>query len=116
MAKVHLMDQPFYLQDVKMETPIDFSMANSLIYYCRDQREINRVWQSFIEFQGEEYPSGWLIDKFGVSWQITPENFDDLFDEDDPVTAKKVTEAMYSMKKLDYDKLLEIANKTEKIR
>lgn len=119
MAKIHLVDQAFYLVDTRSVVPGDFSMANSFIYYCDGQREINRIWKRFIEFQGTEYPCGWLTDKFGLAWQIIPEKFDELFELDDAELVKKVTHAMYAMKRLDYDELLKIAqitDDTEKIR
>lgn len=48
-----------------------FNESISLLVECEDQEEIDRLWGTLTK-DGEEGPCGWLNDKFGVSWQITP--------------------------------------------
>ena len=48
---------------------------------------------------------GWLKDKYGLSWQVTPAGLDDVFSDANPEQAKRVMEAMLEMRKLDVDAL-----------
>ena len=48
---------------------------------------------------------GWLKDKYGISWQVTPAGLDDVFSDANPEQAKRVMEAMLKMRKLDVDAL-----------
>jgi predicted 3-demethylubiquinone-9 3-methyltransferase (glyoxalase superfamily) len=44
---------------------------------------------------------GWLTDKFGVTWQITPETMDAMLSDPDKAKADRVMQAMMGMVKLD---------------
>lgn len=77
-----------------------FSEAVSFQIDCADQAEIDYVWERLTE-GGEEVQCGWLKDRFGVSWQVVPAYMKDFFSDDDPERAKRVSEAMFAMKKLD---------------
>jgi predicted 3-demethylubiquinone-9 3-methyltransferase (glyoxalase superfamily) len=68
--------------------------AFSLVVRCKDQAEIDHYWNILLE-GGAEMACGWLRDKFGVCWQIVPENLQSLLK---PAAAMR---AMMSMKKLD---------------
>jgi predicted 3-demethylubiquinone-9 3-methyltransferase (glyoxalase superfamily) len=76
-----------------------FSEAVSLQILCEDQTEIDHYWERLTDC-GEEGPCGWLKDRYGLSWQVTPQGMDELF-AGDPDRAKRVMEAMFGMKKLD---------------
>lgn len=80
-----------------------FTPAVSLMVSCKDQEEIDDLWNALTE-GGEESQCGWLIDKFGMSWQIIPEDLEEL------LTKGKAFEAMMTMKKLDIAVLREKAN------
>ena len=80
------------------------SEAMSLILYRDTQQEIDEVWAALTE-GGQEQPCGWLKDRFGVSWQVVPSELPALMEADDPAAAKRVTEALFSMKKIDIDAL-----------
>lgn len=75
-----------------------FTPAVSLMVLCRDQEEIDNYWNA-LSANPEFEQCGWLQDKFGVNWQITPENMDELIKK--PGAYKK----MMSMKKLDIAEL-----------
>ncbi|MET8010189.1 VOC family protein [Streptomyces sp. NPDC005271] len=81
-----------------------FNEAMSLQIHCDDQDEVDYYWSRLSE-GGEEGPCGWLKDKFGVSWQVVPTVLIDMTAGSDPERAKRATEAMFSMKKLDIDAL-----------
>ncbi len=79
-----------------------FTPAVSFQVHCRDQREIDRCWEALSE-DGDPSAQqcGWLSDKFGLSWQIVPDDIDAFYADDDPARAQRVMKAMLSMKKLD---------------
>src|SRR5688572_24574727 len=57
-----------------------FTEAISLMVKCKDQAEIDRLWSALTADGGEEGPCGWLKDKYGLSWQIVPENIGELLE------------------------------------
>jgi predicted 3-demethylubiquinone-9 3-methyltransferase (glyoxalase superfamily) len=73
-----------------------FSEAISILVTCKDQAEIDKFWDALTE-GGEEISCGWLKDKFGVTWQIVPENLDAMMSDPDPVKADRVAAAMLAM-------------------
>jgi predicted 3-demethylubiquinone-9 3-methyltransferase (glyoxalase superfamily) len=77
-----------------------FDEAISFQVDCADQEEIDYFWERLSE-GGEEGPCGWLKDRFGVSWQVVPEGMGDFFDSADPGAARRATEAMFGMRKID---------------
>jgi predicted 3-demethylubiquinone-9 3-methyltransferase (glyoxalase superfamily) len=77
-----------------------FSEAVSLFVKCQTQQEIDELWHKLSE-GGEERPCGWLKDKYGVFWQISPANMLDLLRDPDPEKANRVMQAMLQMKKID---------------
>lgn len=50
-----------------------FNDAMSFAINCKDQNEIDKYWEYFIH-KGKEVQCGWCIDKFGLRWQVLPEN------------------------------------------
>ncbi len=76
----------------------DFSMAFSLMAFCKDQKEIDRYWDK-IAGEGAPAPCGWATDKFGLAWQIVPERL--LEFRKDPKVFARVMGAVVSMQKLD---------------
>jgi len=84
-----------------------FTEAISFYVKCKSQDEVDYFWEKLTE-GGEEQPCGWLKDKFGVSWQIVPMVLVDMLNDPDPEKSKRVTEAMFKMKKIDI-KVLEEA-------
>jgi predicted 3-demethylubiquinone-9 3-methyltransferase (glyoxalase superfamily) len=81
-----------------------FSQAISFLVNCETQEEIDRLWERLSE-GGEIQQCGWLRDKYGVPWQITPVILDGLLRDPDKVKAGRVMESMLQMKKLDVAEL-----------
>jgi predicted 3-demethylubiquinone-9 3-methyltransferase (glyoxalase superfamily) len=77
-----------------------FNEAISFQVYCEGQDEIDYYWSKLSE-GGEEGPCGWLKDKYGVSWQVIPKGLIDMLGDPDPEKARRTTEAMFGMTKLD---------------
>jgi len=78
-----------------------FTEAVSFMVNCKDQEEVDDLWAKLTADGGQPGPCGWLKDKFGVSWQIVPEALPRLIGDPDPARAKRATEAMLKMGKLD---------------
>ena len=83
--------------------------AMSLSVACEDQDEVDRVWNAFLREGAEPMMCGWLKDRFGVRWQIVPAEFENMLRAADPATATRLTEAMYTMTRLDLAALQEAA-------
>ena len=81
-----------------------FNEAVSLLVNCEDQAEVDRLWAKLSE-GGEEGPCGWLKDKFGLSWQITPKVLDEMLADEDPAKANSVMKCMLQMSKIDIKEL-----------
>ena len=77
-----------------------FTEAISLQADCKDQDEVDRLWETLSE-GGEEGPCGWLKDRYGVSWQIVPSSMYELIADPDPERAQRAVAAMLQMGKLD---------------
>jgi predicted 3-demethylubiquinone-9 3-methyltransferase (glyoxalase superfamily) len=82
-----------------------FDEAISLQINCQDQDEVDYYWDALTADGGEESMCGWLKDKYGLSWQVTPAGLDHVFSDANPEQAKRVMEAMLEMRKLDVDAL-----------
>lgn len=83
-----------------------FNEAISFMVYCDTQEEIDYYWNNLATGGDEKAQQcGWLKDKFGVSWQITPNILDDMLLDADKEKVKRVTRAMLQMKKLDIAEL-----------
>jgi len=76
-----------------------FDEAISFQIPCADQDEVDHYWDTLTE-GGEESQCGWLKDKFGVSWQVVPTRFTELFNSADPEVAGRVGQALFKMKKI----------------
>ena len=78
-----------------------FNDSISLSVSCRDQAEVDRLWDALTADGGRPVMCGWLKDRFGVSWQIVPEEFIAMMRDPDPARARRVMAAMMGMVKLD---------------
>ena len=78
-----------------------FTEAISLFVGCDTQAEIDRYWTKLTENGGKEIQCGWLVDKFGVSWQIVPKTLATQLGDSDAAKSSRTMQAMMQMKKLD---------------
>lgn len=82
-----------------------FSEGISLDVTCKTQDEIDRYWSKLTADGGEEGPCGWLKDRFGVSWQIVPEQLGQMLTDAKSGNSEACLNAMLKMKKLDIAEL-----------
>ena len=83
--------------------------AISFQIHCRGQDEVDHFWYGLSE-GGIEQPCGWLKDRFGVSWQVLPAEFQAMVSDADPERARRVMTAMFQMRKFDIAALERAAN------
>ena len=77
-----------------------FNHAISLVVNCETQPELDKYWNALLE-GGSPEACGWLKDRYGVSWQITPTVMGEMMGDKDIAKAKRATDAMLKMVKLD---------------
>jgi predicted 3-demethylubiquinone-9 3-methyltransferase (glyoxalase superfamily) len=78
----------------------EFNDAISMVVLCENQAELDRYWNALLE-GGKPQACGWLIDRYGLRWQIVPAAFDEMMRDTDRARSKRVTDAMLKMVKLD---------------
>ena len=86
-----------------------FNEAVSLAVMCDTQDEVDHYWERLTE-GGAEIQCGWLKDMYGLAWQVTPKALEELLADPDPERARRATEAMFTMKKLDIAALRKAAD------
>jgi predicted 3-demethylubiquinone-9 3-methyltransferase (glyoxalase superfamily) len=79
----------------------EFNDAVSIVVLCDDQAELDRYWNALLEDGGKAQACGWLIDRFGLRWQIVPAALDVMMRDKDAARSKRVTDALLKMVKLD---------------
>ena len=79
----------------------EFNDAISLSVLCDDQAEVDRYWDALLAGGGKPQACGWLIDRFGVRWQIIPAMLEAAMRDPDRTRSKRVSDAMLQMIKLD---------------
>ena len=82
-----------------------FNESVSFVINCETQEEVDYFWEKLTADGGEESQCGWLKDKFGVSWQVTPTVLIDMLHDKDPEKAERVMNAMLQMQKIEILKL-----------
>ncbi len=88
------------------EPNFKFTEAISFQVYCKDQHEIDSLWNQLIAGgDPKAQQCGWLKDKYGVSWQIVPEQMNSFFTDHTSPQYQRVMNAMMKMKKLDIAEL-----------
>lgn len=82
-----------------------FNEAVSFMIRCRDQAEVDRLWDALAAGGGQPVQCGWLKDRYGLFWQICPEEMLTMLASDDRAAARRAFEAMMGMVKLDLAEL-----------
>ena len=77
-----------------------FTEAFSFSVRADSQAEIDRLWEGLTANGGEPGPCGWLKDRFGLSWQVSPKKMADIITGPDPEKADRAMRAMLTMKKI----------------
>lgn len=103
-ADFHVSDTWFAAMDSARPHDFCFNEAISLIVSCRTQEEIDYYWQQLSADPRAER-CGWLKDKFGLSWQVTPAIMSEMMAKGSPAQKARVTKAFLPMKKFDIAKL-----------
>jgi predicted 3-demethylubiquinone-9 3-methyltransferase (glyoxalase superfamily) len=86
--------------------PIDrFNHAVSFMIECSGQAEIDLLWDAILKNGGKEEQCGWIRDRWGLCWQITPAGIGELTGGENREGARRAAEAMMKMVKLDAAKL-----------
>lgn len=85
-----------------------FTPAISLMVNCQTQEELDDIWNKLSADPASEQ-CGWLKDKFGLSWQIVPEQVAEWIGSEDPTVSNRVMQEVVNMKKLDIKRLQEAA-------
>ena len=80
-----------------------------------DQEETDRYWNAIVGNGGQESECGWCKDRWGLSWQITPTRLFELMSDPDRDRARRATEAMLKMVKLDIAAIERAADATEEV-
>ena len=91
------------LQGLNGGPDFKFNEAISIVIECEDQAEVDRLWAALTKDGGEPGPCGWLKDRFGLSWQITPRELNEMLASTDKDGARRAMEAMLQMGKIDLE-------------
>jgi len=87
-----------------------FTEAVSMQLSARDQDEVDRYTERLTEGGGEVGPCGWVKDRFGLSWQVVPEELVKLIGDPNPLRANAAVQAMLGMTKIDIQALRDAAD------
>ena len=91
---------------IALNTPgFSFTEAVSFLIACADQTETDRLWAALTADGGSEVACGWLKDRWGVFWQVTPTRLMELIKDPDRERARRAMEAMMTMTKIDIAEL-----------
>jgi predicted 3-demethylubiquinone-9 3-methyltransferase (glyoxalase superfamily) len=100
-------------QYIALNTPgFSFTEAVSFLIACADQAETDRLWTALTANGGSEVACGWLKDRWGVSWQVTPTRLLELIKDPDRDRARRAMEAMIKMRKIDIAMVERAADRT----
>lgn len=94
----------FTAMDSPLEHAFQFNEAISLLINCETQEEIDYYWEK-LSYLPEAEQCGWLKDKYGVSWQISPAVLDEMMTKGTPEQRNRVTQSFLKMKKFDIAEL-----------
>lgn len=84
-----------------------FKFNESISFYvnCENQEEVDLYWSKLTANGGQESVCGWLKDKYGVSWQITPKQVFALLEDKDSKKVQRAMDVLMKMKKIEWQKM-----------
>ena len=97
-VSLELFGQPFTLLNGGPQ--FTFTEAVSFAVHCENQEEVDYYWDQLTK-EGEESMCGWLKDKYGLSWQIVPNQLINYISDPDEQKAARAMQAMMQMRKID---------------
>lgn len=103
-ADFMLENQWFAAMDSGVDHPFPFSEAVSLLINCDTQEDIDYYWDKLSSVPEAEQ-CGWLKDKFGVSWQVSPAAMSEMMAKGSPEQMARITKAFLPMKKINIDEI-----------
>ncbi len=77
-----------------------FNEAVSFVIHCKDQKEVDYYWKALTARGGSEGPCGWLKDRYGLSWQVVPEQYFKIQSGKDKAKRYYAMNAVLKMKKI----------------
>jgi predicted 3-demethylubiquinone-9 3-methyltransferase (glyoxalase superfamily) len=90
---------------------VKFNESISFVVNCLNEAELDYYWDKLTEGgDPEAQQCGWLKDKYGVSWQVTPDILSEWMTDPDKEKVSRVSQALFPMKKLDWKKLEDAYN------
>ena len=101
VASIQLEGQEIILMNGGPGHPLTDAM--SLTVNCESKEEVDYYWSKLLEGGGNEIACGWLKDRFGLYWQVTPIILPQLLSDPDEAKAGRVMQAMMKMIKLDIE-------------
>lgn len=105
-AQFSLGGEVFMAMDSALEHSFTFNEAISLMVNCESQEEVDYFWEKLSEGGDEKAQQcGWLKDRYGVSWQVSPTVLQTMITDPDPKKVARVTKAFLAMKKFDIAEL-----------
>ena len=104
-ARFQLDGQQFVAMDAPGDHGFNFTPATSFVVNCKNQSEIDEMWEKLLSDGGSPSQCGWLEDKFGVSWQVVPTNLQEMMTDKDKARRERVCAAVMKMIKLDIAEL-----------
>lgn len=83
----------------------DFNDAVSFLVSCDSQAEIDRYWDAILKNGSKPQACGWIIDRFGLRWQIHASVLERMMTDPDKAKAARAAKEMLSQVKIDIAKL-----------
>ena len=102
-VEFRLFGQPFFAMSAGEHDPFNDSISFGI--RCKTQAEIDRYWNAILKNGGREIACGWIRDKYGVRWQITPDALLDMMADRDRKKSQRVAAEMQRQVKFDIKKL-----------
>ena len=102
VIRLELQGQPYVLLNGGGETTFTPNESVSFAVGCESQEEVDRLWEA-LEDGGVPGPCGWIKDRYGLSWQVTPTRLYEMLDDPDTEKVQRVTAAFMAVDKRKFE-------------